>query len=43
MPEDAKWIFRWATPVNSLKQGDVQVQLPAGGTHVVVQETVVPA
>jgi len=38
LPEDAKWIFRWATPVNSLEQGDVQVQLPTGGTHVIVQE-----
>jgi L,D-transpeptidase catalytic domain len=37
-PEDAQWIFRWATPQNSLQQGDVQVQLPAGGTHVIVQE-----
>ena len=37
-PEDAKWIFRWATPTNSLDQGDVQVQLPVGGTHVIVQE-----
>ncbi len=36
--EDAKWIFNWATPQNSLQQGDVQVQLPNGGTHVIVQE-----
>jgi lipoprotein-anchoring transpeptidase ErfK/SrfK len=41
-PEDAKWIFRWATPVNSLQEGDVQVQLPNGGTHVIVQELSVP-
>lgn len=42
-PEDAKWIFRWATPTNSLQQGDIQVQLPNGGTHVIVQELSVPA
>lgn len=41
LPEDAKWIFRWATPENSLANGDVQVQLPAGGTHVIVQELTV--
>lgn len=38
MPEDAKWIFRWAVPVNSLQQGDVAVQGLTSGTHVVVQE-----
>lgn len=37
-PEDAKWIFRWATPVNSLEQGDVISQGLDGGTHVVVTE-----
>src|SRR5258706_280621 len=42
LPEDAKWIFRWATPTNSLQQGDIQVQLPNGGTHVIVQELSVP-
>ena len=43
LPEDAKWIFRWATPTNSLQQGDIAVQLPNGGTHVIVQELSVPA
>jgi lipoprotein-anchoring transpeptidase ErfK/SrfK len=38
MPEDAKWIFRWATPQNSLEQGDVVVQGLDSSTHVVVQE-----
>ena len=38
MPEDAKWIFRWAIPQNSLQQGDVAVQGLTSGTHVVVQE-----
>jgi len=42
LPEDAKWIFRWATPTNSLEQGDLQVQAPNGGTHVIVQELSVP-
>jgi L,D-transpeptidase-like protein len=38
MPEDAKWIFRWAVPLNSLQQGDIAVQGLTSGTHVVVQE-----
>ena len=37
-PEDAKWIFRWATPQNSLEQGDVVVQGLENGTHVIVTE-----
>ena len=37
-PEDAKWIFRWATPQNSLEQGDVVVQGLESGTHVIVSE-----
>jgi len=37
-PEDAKWIFRWATPVNSLTEGDVVAQGLTNGTHVIVQE-----
>lgn len=37
-PEDAKWIFRWAMPHNSLEQGDVVVQGLENGTHVIVQE-----
>lgn len=36
-PEDAKWIFRWTTPVVSLEPGDLTIQ-GAGGTHVVVEE-----
>jgi lipoprotein-anchoring transpeptidase ErfK/SrfK len=36
-PEDAKWIFRWTTPVVSLEPGDITIQ-GAGGTHVVVEE-----
>ncbi len=38
LPEDAKWIFRWANPVNSLDQGDVVVQGLDKGTHVIVQQ-----
>jgi lipoprotein-anchoring transpeptidase ErfK/SrfK len=38
LPEDAKWIFRWATPQNSLDIGDTVADALAGGTHVVVQE-----
>ncbi len=41
MPEDAKWIFRWANPVNSLQQGDVVVQGLDNGTHVIVKELTV--
>jgi hypothetical protein len=37
MPEDAKWIFRWATPVVALDPGDVTVGMP-GGTQVNVVE-----
>jgi hypothetical protein len=33
-PEDAKWIFRWTTPVVSLAQGEVRVSLPDHGTVV---------
>lgn len=36
-PEDAKWIFRWTTPVVSLEPGDLTIQ-GEGGTHVVVEE-----
>jgi len=41
LPEDAKWIFRWATPVNSLMEGDVVAQGMTTGTHVIVQELTV--
>lgn len=37
-PEDAKWIFRWTTPVVSLAQGEVRVSLPDHGTAVVTTE-----
>jgi len=40
-PEDAKWIFRWAFPENSLAQGDVVVQGLDNGTHVIVKELTV--
>ena len=40
-PEDAKWIFRWATPLNSLTEGDVVAQGLTNGTHVIVQELTV--
>ena len=40
-PEDAKWIFRWATPVNSLTEGDVVSEGLTNGTHVIVQELTV--
>jgi len=32
-PEDAKWIFRWTTPIVPYPGGDVEKQMP-GGTHV---------
>lgn len=38
LPEDAKWIFRWATPTNSLDQGDIVVQGLGNSTHVIVNE-----
>jgi lipoprotein-anchoring transpeptidase ErfK/SrfK len=41
LPEDAKWIFRWAAPVNSLEQGDVVAEGLTNGTHVIVQELAV--
>jgi len=41
LPEDAKWIFRWASPVNSLDQGDVVAEGLTNGTHVIVQELTV--
>lgn len=37
-PEDAKWIFRWTTPVVSLAQGEVRVSLPDHGTTVLSQQ-----
>jgi lipoprotein-anchoring transpeptidase ErfK/SrfK len=41
LPEDAKWIFRWATPLNSLDQGDMVAEGMTNGTHVIVQELTV--
>ena len=38
-PEDAKWIFRWTSPVVYLTQGEVRVSLPDHGTIVVSKET----
>ena len=32
-PEDAKWVFRWTTPVAPYPEGDVEVGMP-GGTRV---------
>ncbi|MFO7585234.1 MAG: L,D-transpeptidase [Anaerolineales bacterium] len=37
-PEDAKWIFRWTTPLVSLEPGDITIEGPSG-THVTVEET----
>jgi len=37
-PEDAKWIFRWTTPLTSLEQGDIAIEGLTNGTHVIVQE-----
>ena len=37
-PEDAKWIFRWTTPVTTLEQGDIAIEGLTNGTHVIVQE-----
>jgi lipoprotein-anchoring transpeptidase ErfK/SrfK len=36
-PEDAKWIFRWTTPVAAYDPGDITVELP-GGTAIQVVE-----
>ena len=36
-PDDAKWIFRWTTPLVSYIPGDVTVSMP-GGTRVEVVE-----
>jgi len=41
-PEDAKWIFRWSSPNVSLDQGDIILQYPNGGTHVVVSQLKLP-
>ena len=37
-PEDAKWIFRWTTPVVPLAQSEVRVSLPDHGTIVTSSE-----
>ncbi|HHH82570.1 MAG TPA: murein L,D-transpeptidase [Chloroflexi bacterium] len=37
-PQDAKWIFRWTTPVVQPDPGDVTVSMP-GGTQVIVVES----
>lgn len=37
-PDDAKWIFRWTTPVVSIDPGDVVVSMP-GGTIIDVVES----
>jgi hypothetical protein len=37
-PEDAKWIFRWTTPLVSLEPGDITIE-GQGGTHVTIEET----
>jgi lipoprotein-anchoring transpeptidase ErfK/SrfK len=36
-PDDAKWIFRWTTPIISLDPGDMTVQMP-GGTTIKVND-----
>lgn len=38
LPEDARWIYRWANPLTSLDQGDVAVTGMENGTHVIVKE-----
>ena len=42
-PEDAKWIFRWTTPVVPLLQSEMRVSLPDHGTIVVSSERTIPA
>jgi hypothetical protein len=37
-PEDAKWIFRWVTPVVPYDPGDVTVSMPGGTIIEVVEE-----
>jgi hypothetical protein len=38
-PEDAKWVFRWSSPIVLLEPGDITVGMP-GGTQVDVQERI---
>jgi hypothetical protein len=37
-PEDAKWIFRWATPFISLAQSELKLTFPDHGTVVNIKE-----
>jgi hypothetical protein len=37
-PEDARWVFRWTTPLVSLDPGDLTIGMP-GGTTVRIVET----
>ncbi len=36
-PDDAKWFFRWTTPIVDYHPGDVTVQWPFPGTKVIVR------
>jgi len=40
LPEDAKWVFRWTTPVISPDPGEITLQWPDGGTIIDVVESV---
>ena len=36
-PDDAKWIFRWTSPVVPFEEGDITI-VGSGGTRVIVRE-----
>jgi len=40
LPEDAKWVFRWTTPVISYDPGELTLHWPDGGTTIDVVESV---
>lgn len=40
LPEDAKWVFRWTTPVISYDPGELTLQWPDGGTTINVVDFV---
>jgi lipoprotein-anchoring transpeptidase ErfK/SrfK len=37
LPEDAKWFFRWTSPIVEYRPGDLTVQWPNPGTKVIVE------
>lgn len=37
-PEDARWVFRWTTPLVGLDPGDITIGMPGGTTVEVVED-----